>query len=81
MAKFGRMSCIAKQPVSLRHVRAVVSTYTVFIEDRETYSSRWVDIRVEETLRELALWGFARVVLTEVQSKWEVAPFPISLQQ
>lgn len=55
-------------------------TYTILIEDRQANSSRRVDIRVEETLREFALRGFAWVVFTKMESKWEVATFPVGLQ-
>ena len=36
------------------------------VEDAKTYSSRWVDVRVEESRRELALGRFSGVVLREL---------------
>lgn len=62
------------------HVMEVLSTYTVLIEDWQTHCPRGVDIWVEETLRKLALWWFARVILTEVERKWKEATIPIGLQ-
>lgn len=42
------------------------STYVILVKDRETDSSRWIDIRVKKPLGEFAFWRFARIILTEV---------------
>lgn len=56
-------------------------TYTIFIEYRQANSSRWIHIRVKETLREFTLWRLARVIFTEMHCQWEISTLPISLQQ
>lgn len=52
---------------SFKLLRAADGTYTILIKNRKTDSSRRVDIRVEETLREFTFRGLARVVFTEVE--------------
>lgn len=54
-------------------------TYTFLTEDRQTYSSRLVNVRVEEIWRELAYRRFGRIVFTEMDCKRIVASLPISL--
>lgn len=56
------------------------SGYIIFIEDWEANSSRRIDIRMKEALRELALWRFAWVVLREIECQWIKPTFPVSLQ-
>jgi hypothetical protein len=41
-------------------------TYIIFIQDGKADSARRVDIRMEESLWELALWRLARIILREM---------------
>jgi hypothetical protein len=55
--------------------------YTILVEDGKTDSARWVDIRVEEARRELALGWLAWVVLAEMQCQRVKSPFPFCLHK
>lgn len=41
-------------------------THVILVKDRETDSSRWINIRVEKTLWEFAFGRLAWIVLAEV---------------
>lgn len=56
------------------------STYTVFIKDGQTNSSRWVNIGMEEALWEFTLWWFAWIIFSEVEGKRVITALPVSLQ-
>ena len=48
-------------------------------QNRETYTARWEDIRVVETLFEFSNGGLGGVILTKLQSEVVVTALPIRL--